>query len=387
MMKDERKSNWTLWLISLLIISGGFGLFLIIISFIGFFINTKENESMHSFFIIPSIFVMFVTGGFVLFLGSISYSINFWHKEKHRDEEHFEQQKNADIEYLKTMKDDVNNYLRYLEENHNKPMKSNKSLKFKFNDQKRYLYELQVKITNLLGDILSGKKKGISEEEKLKLRTNTAEDFIYIGNEMIKNNKNYKWFKASNFNLQYKKFSQNFNWKGINFNNADLRLSNLEDLTLNGLKLEEIDLSDAKIYAGEFKFLNFEGSYLDNSEFSGVNLENASIKTSSLINTSFIGCNLSNFNFVNSTLLNTSFSNCILTDVDFLNSKILDIKFDESFILEKKWKKIKNLTKANNWKRIKIIPKSDNFVNNYRYLNSQEIEEIEEYFKEKENEE
>lgn len=215
----------------------------------------------------------FLTFGIVGVVGSISYTINYWVKEKH-------QLQNANIEYLKTVKEDVNNYLTHLESLKKQDFKEKtiknvrtKSGKWDIHDQEEnhyygslenpinYLYEINTKITNILGKILSGEKTVISSEEILELRTNTFEDFKYISKEILNKNIKADWFKGKNFNFHGIDLA-GYEFRKVDMSGSSFHKTVFSETIFYGCNLQFADFSNSSIYS---LTIDFEGLNLLNS--------------------------------------------------------------------------------------------------------------------------
>ncbi len=281
--------------------------------------------------------------GFMTVAFSLSYGVSYWHKEKQQEdkiikEEIFSKelaQETNNIDFLKMAREDVNNYITFLEN------KKDSDLVEPIN----YLYEVKSQITTKLGKIISGEEEMISEEEKLLFRTNTPEDFKYI-------------IKYLNKNKQFDKLQEilgkNFYLKGANLKGANLKGSNLSGANLSDANLSNVNLEEANLEEA-----NLQGTSLYQANLQGINLQKANIKNvifskAKLTSDENIKTNLSGIDFSLSLIEGTDFSGTDLSEVKLkglnLSNAILKDSNLSGVNLEKttlKWTILENTNLSN----------------------------------------
>lgn len=96
------------------------------------------------------------------------------------------------------------------------------------------------------------------------------------------------------------------------------KIENSDRLSFEGLDLGELYIKGKKEILLDFKFTNFEDTYLKNTIFEHINFRKAIFKGSDLTGVQFIKCNLDK----------ADFSSCKMTNTQFVDSTNEDAKFD-----------------------------------------------------------
>lgn len=125
--------------------------------------------------------------------------------------------------------------------------------------------------------------------------------------------------------------------EGINFKNANLSGSDLQEADFTLVYLTDADLSSANLSNSKFlschlENINLSGANLSHSEmclcgFSGGNLSKANMSNADFSSSEFVGTNLDHANLSNSVFSGAEFMNADLQHVNFENADLSDVNF------------------------------------------------------------